>query len=509
MSQKDVIILSVPYCEPLPLVAPVLLAGCLENAGISAKGIDFNIKFIEKFSSRNWWSDMKNMLTIGHMTEQKFKKSTYKEVLRFVKNFLLDLKNEYNPKYIGLSIFTSESLDFGLVLSFFIRRYLPNVEIIIGGKGLEVSDGTDKHYATWMKYGVADIAIVGDAETEFIETIKNSKKGIIYAKKQSKDDLDNIPLAKWSDYDLDIYQEFSKELDRDTKKEEPYLTITASKGCVRKCTFCDVANFWPDYIYRDPVKVAHEIAHNFKNTGIKKFKFTDNLINGSVSNFRIMNEELCKIIPNTITYSGFAIFRGKHQMPESDFELASRAGCSRWTIGVESGSEKVRYDMKKKFNNDDLDWSAFQLLKYRIQQNWLLMVGYPTETDEDFDDTIKLLKKYHLYAINDKITISVSPFNMLENSPLIYNRELRDELGLSHIEKTHGLNSKFWFSTKYTDNDYPKRSERWKKVMSLAEDLGYSFGSGMPVKKWWDEVINADRIYEEQKHKVIRIHTEQ
>jgi radical SAM superfamily enzyme YgiQ (UPF0313 family) len=501
---KKVIILSVPYCEAFPSVAPALLAACLENAGITAKAVDFNIDFYHQFNLNPYWAEYKNFLSMGHLFQPNFNITFYKSVFRYTKNYIQKLVDMHSPDCIGLSIFTSESLDFGLILSYIVRKYFPGIKLIAGGKGLEVKTDNTYNYEKWINTGVVDAVVQGDAETAIIDVIKNNLTGIVIANKQTKEDLDNIPLAKWDDYNFSLYDANGSFAPDD---DDRYLSVTASKGCVRQCTFCDVASFWPDYLYRDPIKVANEIIFNYKSTGIKKFKFNDNLINGSISNYREMNRVLASTIPNTISYSGYAIFRGKNQMPEDDFHLAQVAGCKTWSIGVESGSEKVRYDMKKKFTNSDIDWSVNMLLKYNIQQNWLLMVGYPTETEADFIETKNLLLRYKSVAASKKIVIQITPtFMLLNNSPLLTNETLAMDYGLSHLKDKNTTNDKFWTSTKYLDNDYPTRSRRWKELVLYASSLNYSFGVGMPVDKWHTEIANLDRIYDEQKVKIFPIH---
>jgi radical SAM superfamily enzyme YgiQ (UPF0313 family) len=502
-----VVFLSVPYCEPYPMVAPVLLSACLNQADISAVGIDFNIHFVNKFHDRSWYPDLKNFLAMGHLVNVNIGRTATKEVYRFTKNFLQDLHDQHNPEYIGLSIFTSESLDFGLVLCYMLRKYFPNTKIIAGGKGLEVNGMTagKKHYHDWHENAIADLIIVGDAESEIIHSIQQNKTGLITSQPQTKTDLDQIPIPEWHSYDLKLYSDLSHTRDQQTADLEPYMAVTASKGCVRKCTFCDVADFWPEFIYRDPIRVADEIIHNYQHTGIKSFQFTDNLINGSISNYRTMNQRLVDVIPNTIKYEGYAIFRGKNQMPEDDFRLAAQAGCVSWSVGVESGSEKVRFDMKKKFTNDDIDWSVNALCKYDISQDWLLIVGYPSETEADFDETKKLLRRYSHLAPNKMIKIGITPtFALLSNSPLLTNKNMSVDYGLAHNGRDP-LSQKFWTSTRYLDNDYPTRSRRWKELIVLSEELGYQFQSGMPIDKWRNEIASLDQIYNDQKTPVFSI----
>jgi radical SAM superfamily enzyme YgiQ (UPF0313 family) len=503
---KKVVIISVPYCEPYPMVAPVLLSACLNQAGIPAVGIDFNAKFVAEFHNRPYYSNLKNFLCMGHLVNDQMDPGMFRDIYKFTKRFLQELHQEHNPEYVGLSIFTSESLDFGLVLSYMLRRYFPNTKILAGGKGLEVDHTPGlKQYKRWADNGIADLVVVGDAEAEVVASIQYHKTGLVISNPQTKFDLDQIPVPAWQDYNLEFYSQIASARDNQIKNTEPYMAITGSKGCVRKCTFCDVASFWPDFIYRDPVRVADEIIHNYIHTGIKNFHFTDNLINGSISNYRAMNQRLIEKVPGLINYQGYAIFRGRDQMPDEDFKLAAAAGCQSWVVGVESGSEKVRYDMKKKFNNDDLDWSVRALHKYNISQSWLLMVGYPSETHEDFVETQQLLKRYAHLSTNNMIQIGITPtFSLLPNSPLLNDTELVKQYGFDHHQRSP-LTDKFWVSSRYLDNNYPVRSQRWKQLVSLAQELGYSFQSGMPIDKWQKEIASLDEIYNDSKVKIFPI----
>ena len=189
-------------------------------------------------------------------------------------------------------------------------------------------------------------------------------------------------------------------------------------------------------------------------------------------------------------------------MPEEDFKLASVAGSKSWSVGVESGSERLRNEIKKKFSNDDLDHSISMLLKYNIQQKWLLMVGYPGETEQDFQETKDLIMRYRSNAHNKKIIIQVTPtFVLLNNSPLLEDANLSEKYGIAHVKNSGPMASRFWTSTKNTNNNFETRSRWWKELIAVIEHCGYTFGGGgMLIDKWKQEIEHFDKIYAEQKN---------
>ena len=95
---------------------------------------------------------------------------------------------------------------------------------------------------------------------------------------------------------------------------------------------------------------------------------------------------------NTITWGGQFIVRGLKSMTEDDWRLTKLAGAVNLAIGVESGSESVRDHMKKQFSNKDLDEFVEHAYLNKINLEFLMIIGYPTETEEDFKDTLKAME---------------------------------------------------------------------------------------------------------------------
>jgi radical SAM superfamily enzyme YgiQ (UPF0313 family) len=509
---KKVVILSIPYTVFVPAPAPVLLSACLKKAGIDAIGIDFSSQFHSYFYQKPYWEYLKTFLAEGQIDNKFNYRRAVIDVIKYTKKTLIDIKKTYNPEIIGLSIFTSESLNFFYTVIPYIRKYLPDTLIMIGGRGLESICRIENipHYQKIHNHGMADIIVIGDAESEIIKVVQEKKLGINFSPIQTKQDLDDIPSATWEDYDLTLYdklQDLKIVADKTGKFVNPKsMVVTASKGCVRKCTFCDVAHYWPNYIFRDGENVANDIIKAYQHTKITNFEFTDNLINGSVPNYRKMNLKLAQTIPDTINYGGYAIFRDKQSMTSEDFELASRAGCRRWSIGIESGSERIRKEMRKNFSNDDIRHGAYFLSKNNIMQHWMLITGYPSETEEDVKETVNLLHEYKHLANKNLLQIGFTlPFQLNDFSPLMKEDEYKSKYNWneSNLQDIHY--KFFWTTSANPENNFNTRYKRWIELTSLAEQLGYNFFWTTDVKKYTKELENLKNIYDQKNSKVIYI----
>lgn len=510
---KKVVILSVPRIDLIPPVAPALISACLENAGVSSAGLDFNESFSNHFYDKPYWVALKLFLSVGSIDNSiSYRRATI-DLLKFIKQYLLKIKEEFNPEIIGLSIFTEESIKCSYFMSYSIRKYLPDVKIMVGGRGLELNCGIENkpHYQKYHDYGLADLIIVGDAEISVVEAIKDNKTGIVMSAPQTKDDLDNIPVPNWKYYNFEYYRDYDSR-GNENQNDNHYLVdpravyITGSKGCVRNCSFCDVNEYWPTYIFRKGENIARDIINAYRDTGRKSFFFTDNLMNGSITNYRRMNQILADTIPNTITYSGYAIFRDKQSMPAEDFELAGKAGCIRWAVGIESGSESVRKDMRKNFSNDDMYHGIEQLYKNKILQQWLMIVGYPSETEEDFNMSLDLLKKYQHLASSKLIELTVSlPFQLNTIVPLTREQQYVQKYSWNQESITQPDNRFFWTTTNNPDNTFPARYDRFYRFVDQINKSGYPLNRAMDIKKYYIELDNLKKLYDQTRKKIIYI----
>jgi anaerobic magnesium-protoporphyrin IX monomethyl ester cyclase len=210
------------------------------------------------------------------------------------------------------------------------------------------------------------------------EIIHNERTNFIW-------NLDEIPFPAWDLVDLNRYlSTYSGSGTAHEYRKKTAIMIT-ERGCPFKCTFCNVFQGWGyKFRSRSAENVLEEIDYLMENTDVEEIMFVDDNI--TINKKRMM--ELCKGLkkrPITWGVINAAAFVTNEEM----IRAMKDSGCRKFSISVESGSEKVLKDMKKPV---DLEWSKNLInichdIDLPISVNYV--TGMPYETKEDMMKTFK------------------------------------------------------------------------------------------------------------------------
>ena len=461
---KDILLCVMPRVEPnAPTAGAGVLKAHLLDAGYDATVLDLNIDLY------------KHLKNLGTAEKHFFDNEVYfsnqpanpinEDFERFYEEhkdwFLgwIDKFREINPTWIGMSLLSAFSLSASMKMSLLIKEYLPHIKIVWGGTNVQ-----HEGFFVPVKNGMIDAFIKGDAERAIIELLKGNWNFPGINNVKEIDEVIPFDLSLPPNYD-DIKWEMYE-----TKFFNKPAYITASRGCVRKCTFCNDWQIWPTYRMKSGKKIAEDLDNLKGKYGRNTFLFTDSLING---NQKIFNETLIELKKVKEKYPGepfwwssHYIVRPKSQCEEETFQLMAESGCVEAVIGVESFSEKVRYHMGKKFTNDDI-WYTFEMLhKYKIKNQCLMLVGYATETEEDHQENLRCIdhvyKKGWGYAKEGNWDL----FRWTFGNSLLLN----EKHSLFNMVKTDSTwEWKSAMDWKYKDNDMATRLRRWKESISRVQ----------------------------------------
>lgn len=497
MKPKNLVV-SVPRLEPhRPPISVAVIAHAIELSGHSVDAKDLNIEFFHFLKNKEKYFEFDEVWD----NSRNIKLSEFKLVVNFLRSKHLYFND---IEVLMISVFGSHAYTFTHILSKYIRKYFPKIKIILGGSGVSSSAiGDHEDFGQKMvRINLADSYIVGEGEIAVVEYLNKNFNypGINRIPPIQINDLDNLPFPNYKYFNLDLYN-FP-----DGKSKEVF--INGSRGCVRKCTYCDVARYWPKFKYRSGKNIANEMIFHYEMTGVNKFYFTDSLINGSMKAFKDMCDKLADY--NQTHSAGFSwggqfIWRPKRLDPPENFEMMRLAGADTFYVGVETGSDKIRWEMDKKFTNEDIDYALEQFKKNNLKVMFLMLMGYLTETRDDHNETLKMFKRWQKYVASGTITgidLGVTLL-FLKGTPL---EKMIETHGVSFLsaESTETAdyldNVKFWTSSMNPDLTIEERIKR--RIETHKEAIKYNWPIWRGAQRLQNVKIIAEqykKILEEQK----------
>ena len=493
---KTVILVTLPKIETtFPPGAIAVLSSVAKNNQRHVNVFDYNLDLLDALNDTEW-----NLLESWCSFSVDTLPLSLEKKLQTVFSQKLDQLLNDNVELVAFSVFSYFSNRVAVkVLSWF--RELSNLPIVVGGSGVstDTSANNKEIFGNHLQQlQLADYVIFGEGEKSFDQLLKGQfdYPGINKNNPVQIEDLTLVPLPTYEFFDMSRYQ---------NKK----ILVTGSRGCVRKCTFCDIELTWPKFRYRKAEHILDEIKQHFYQYGITEFEFTDSLINGSISNFDRFNELLYEAKQKypelePIRYQGQFICRPQSTQSEYSYELMYRAGCSMLITGIESFSESVRHHMKKKFSNADIDYHLEQCAKWGIPNVFLMIVGYPTETLEDHQHNLDTLQKYKKYA-DMGIIFMVRwglTMHLYEHTPIM---SMIDELDIN-LENNVKFDSLYgWTSGFNPTNTLQERIRRRLEIHELAVELGY------PMPRVHEELLAVKKLaeswnqFQQSPHKVFEL----
>lgn len=493
INRKDIVIVAVPYTDTTaPLMAPAALKSSIVSAGFSCVAFDLNAIVVNHLENHPRKLELLDFFYFERVADGSI--NDIKTVFQLMNDQIM----RHRPRVIALSLLHYQCQPAGKWLSFYLKKKHPHIKIIMGGTGITGQlASADLSYVDHLKsLGLIDHYIHGDGEHAIVEFLKGNKSypGIDSSSWKAIEDLDAIPYPDYDDYDFDLY-------------DSSFIGILGSRGCVRQCTFCDVHEHWETFRWRDGELIFKEMLSQNKKYGTTYFKFQDSLINGNVKEFKKLIKRLAEHNrshpDNAFRWASYFIFRPSSQMDEEDWKLTAESGAYVLSVGVESLVDKNRYHIKKKFNNDDIDFALRMAKKYNIKIFFITLVGYVTETEQDHQDALQWLRDNKHYAGDPIYRLSVGgTLAILPNTWLDRNQK---ELGVIWIDgeqsKFSGKNHLWMIPT--TNNTYEIRIQRLNELVQTGQECGFDIHRAVidPQKELENIIHNKMKsVYEKSSH---------
>ncbi|MEE8348174.1 MAG: radical SAM protein [Acidobacteriota bacterium] len=197
-------------------------------------------------------------------------------------------------------------------------------------------------------------------------------------------DVDSIPFPSYHLLDMDRYVE--AESARYTAKYDRSIQIFSSRGCPWHCTYCHDL-FGKQFRPRSPENVLAEIKMLYEDYRIQEFMVEDDIFNFDMDRAK----KICDLIVEEGLEIGLQFGNGVRleRLDEELMKKLAAAGTHHLCIAIESASPRIQSLTKKYLKlhmvNDVVTWAK----KYQIHALGFFMIGFPTETVEEINMTIR------------------------------------------------------------------------------------------------------------------------
>jgi radical SAM superfamily enzyme YgiQ (UPF0313 family) len=460
----DILLIQPPpwWAQAGPPLGLASLAAYLDSNGFTADLYDANIEMYDQADDENkeYWEWEQGMAWLSHREVGK----------RF--GHALDAVAEkiaaHPASVVGFSVSSRREIP----VAWIVRRLLklaPEKTILFGGPGVQLKQDRDmiRNFIGPVERPperpMTFAFVIGEGEEALTKILSRLKAGrgldgiegvAVYNKsgqahftpRETCVDLATLPFPDFTSFPLDLYPTFN-------------LPSEWSRGCIGNCAFCTVRGLWGKYRAKPAMRVVDEIEHLITTIGRDMISVFDPVANGDPAEL----EKICdEVIRRKLEVKWAAGVTPVRPMGLELFAKMKKAGCYRLEFGIESASENVLKKMGKRFNLERAGRMLQDAHDAGIQVVLYLIVGFPGETEADFNETIDFLVR-HTEAID--LVRSVNGLVLLPGSRLL---EKPEKYGLQDVDKEQPLWVTRWSVGENTPELRADRIER----MALALEKG-------------------------------------
>ena len=301
----------------------------------------------------------------------------------------------YQPDLLAFTAVNTE-IDYILEIAGYIKKRY-NIFSVLGGIHVTLNaSGVYLHTFDALCIGEGEFPLLELADkqdrNEDINSIANlwvkyGKKPKINPPRAFIQDLDEIPFV-----DREIWQPWI--LDKKSR-----LTILVGRGCPYNCTYCcnhSLKKITSGKYVR--LRSAESILAEIKELQDSFPEVLEYYLEIETLGVNInWLESLCNILYEYNSHKDKKLFFGANLRVNDNMELErvfmnlGKANFSSVTIGLESGSERVRKEiLNRNYSNDTIIKAVKTARKYGIKVGLFNIMGIPSETYKEFKETLRM-----------------------------------------------------------------------------------------------------------------------
>jgi radical SAM superfamily enzyme YgiQ (UPF0313 family) len=303
---------------------------------------------------------------------------------RCEKDFFDRLDGQINSDLIcvGISCITGPQIEQVANISEFIRKR-SSVPIVLGGPHSTLLPEQT------LESALVDYVVIGEGEAVFLSLVKALKMN---------GSVKGIPQVGYKENGRIIVNKGSKP-EIKTRKipyhlvtkygKHSVIPILTSYGCPYNCSFCVEKVLHPKYFE----KAAHDVLMMIEEA----LSLRQQLINFIDDNFLLNRKRVREILSlcqqKNLSFHFICTGRVDEVLSLNDetMMLVKKGGLVGIFFGIESGSSRILKFINKRITPEMVLQLNLRLRKEGIIPHYSFMAGFPTETKEDREKTIRLI----------------------------------------------------------------------------------------------------------------------
>ncbi len=417
------------------------------------------------------------------------------------------LLSNFTPDLIGLRALSVAQDSFKKVVGW-IRILTPTVPIIAGGPYPSAS------FNELLPSCEVDLIVIGEGESAFVNLIKRIREdGIlpmdlsgtaVLSNEQMKvnspqpvlENLNTVPFPDYNLLNLDDYTDICTQSYYQTASK--CASIYASRGCPYNCFYCHQL-FGKSIRKRSAENVVAEMREHVEMRGIKHFDFVDDIFNVPKDVAKETLSLIAKELPGVRL--NFPNGLRADQLDEEILDLFEEAGTVQMSLALETASPRLQKMVGKNLNVDRAR-KYFRAASERFIVRLFCMIGFPTETYEEAEITIRFVEE--LDCVSFPILSIVRVF---EGTSLFNVLQPTKEEALALLSQEHlPCTPKFLFDDSFYGNIFPKEKVplksrdinelrlRWVKTLNNPQRVKHAH---QILQKYLntEEIIRFYRVY--------------
>jgi len=330
------------------------------------------------------------LIYLGTAIEDKHSVKIYDRNLNLDDAEFFKTIEAFKPNIIGFTLMTSEMIFDFLYLGPLIKEKYPKILIIAGGVHITIDPTSvlKKEYVDYIIRGEGEEVLQEfcdtlDKDPEKLKTLKN----VNYNPLRPFVNLDDLKLPNYNLIDIENFGTFY---------------IGFSRGCPGNCSFCYSCGMWGkdnhpfirSYSKEKSIEMMRNIIEDHK---VKVFSIIDD----NFVPFKSRAKAICSFLEKYNVH--FFCFGRADFIDDEILQALKKAGCHTVQTGFESGSQRILDLLNKKITVKQ-NYEAVKCCKRnKITCDASFMIGLPTETLEDLEETKKFIKTSKPDIINLKI----------------------------------------------------------------------------------------------------------